>query len=73
MKQTHVLIAVLTLMSMTAAVQVAHAQGGFPAGMESPSFIGPVQGREGRLPAMTSMVGDRAHSKQTRCMSLGKC
>jgi len=68
MKHTHALIAVLALMSMTAAAQVAHARGMAPEGLGSPQLMAPAQGR-----AMVPIVGDRAHSKQTRCMALGRC
>jgi hypothetical protein len=77
MKRTHALIAVLALMSMTAAAQVANAQeqepGIFLERAGSPTLISPTQRREGRVSAMTPIVGDRAHSKQTRKMALGKC
>ena len=63
MKRTHVLIAVLALMSMTAAAQVAHAQE-----WEQGSSLRVVASQ-----AMSPTIGDRAHSKQTRRMALGKC
>ena len=77
MKRTHVLIAVLALMSMTAAAQVANArereQGTFLERVGSSQVVSPAQRREDRLSAMTPVAGDRAHSKQTRCMALGTC
>lgn len=78
MKRTHALIAVLALMSMTTAAQVANArereQGIFLERVVSSQVIPPAQWREDRFPAMTpTTAGDKAHSKQTRCMSLGKC
>ncbi len=77
MKRTHVLIAVLALMSMTAAAQVANAQErGQTSSLEravGSQLISPAQGREDRIPAMAPTAGDKAHSKQTRCMALGRC
>jgi hypothetical protein len=79
MKRTHALIAVLALMSMTTAAHAANAQereqGMFPERVVSSQVISPAQWREDRLSAMlpTAGVGDKAESKQTRCMALGKC
>lgn len=76
MKRTHALIAVLALMSMTAAAQVAHAQareqGASLERVASLQAISPAQWRQDRASAMTPIVGDKAESKQTRRMALGK-
>ena len=79
MKRTHALIAVLALMSMTTEAHAANAQereqGMFPARVVSSQVISPAQWRMDRFSAMTPMApaGDKAKSKQTRRMALGKC
>lgn len=76
MKRTHVLIAVLALMSMTAAAQVANAQepeqGISLERVVSSKTIPAEHLRNGRFSAM-GLIEDKAESKQTRCMALGKC
>lgn len=77
MKPTHALIAVFALISMTTTAQVAKAQdrghGISPERAVSSHVVSPAHWREDRFPAMTPIVGDKAHSKQTRCMALGTC
>lgn len=77
MKRTHALIAAFALMSMTVAAQVASAQEGEQGvsldRVVSSQIVLPAQWGGNRASAMAPIVGDKAHSKQTRRMALGKC